>query len=110
MPRCKKRKHSESLLSCLDQTSLAVVHRLSNKLLGPSEKECLPSMTTLKRMSWSILDTIGTEINVDLSAGGSRKITVTRRWAELHLQDKCMGSIQLLSFYACCDAMDACYR
>ena len=54
------------------------MHRLSNKLLGPSEKECLPSMTTLKRMSWSILDTIGTDIDVALSAGGSRTITVIR--------------------------------
>ena len=78
MPRCKKRKHSESLLSCLDQTSLAVVHRLSNKLLGPSEKKSLPSMTTLKRMSWSILNTIGTDIDVPLVAGGSRTITVVR--------------------------------
>ena len=61
----------------LDQTSL-VVHRLSHKLLWPSEKEHLPSRTALRKKPSSLLDTIGTDINVDLSAGGSRKMRVIR--------------------------------
>ena len=49
----------------------------------------------------------------NFKCGASEALTcfpLARRWAELHLQDKCMGSIQLLSFYACCDAMDALLR
>ena len=36
-------------MSCLDQTSLAVVHRLSKKML-PSETEDLPSLPVLRRV------------------------------------------------------------
>ena len=76
MASAKKRRIRDSLLGCMDQANLAVVHRLSLTLLEHSD--ALPSLRTLQSMSSSVLDVIGTEIDVPLEAGGTMKIKVVR--------------------------------
>ena len=76
-------KFGDSLLSCLDETNIAVVHKLTKKVLDATSNDCaaadnLPSRGTLRNYSLRLLKTLGTDIDVPLSGGGSMKITVIR--------------------------------
>ena len=63
----------------MDQTNLAVVHRLSKKLPSDfDDLEVLPSLRTLQSMSSTLLNKIDTVIAVPLAAGGTVDIKVVR--------------------------------
>ena len=79
----KKRKFCDSLLSCLDETNIAVVHKLTKKVLDAASHDCveaddIPCRGTLRNYSLRLLKTLGTDMDVPLSGGGSMKITVIR--------------------------------
>jgi len=83
MPLQKKRKFSDSLLSCLDETNIAVVHKITKKKLQAASHDCveaddIPCRNTLRNYSLHLLKTLGTDMDVPLSGGGTMKITVIR--------------------------------
>ena len=83
----KRRRVSENLMGCLEGSSVAAMHRISERLLPLELRgEVMPNLRTLQNHASKVLKDVGTSIQVDMSDGSMFSWTVARNACHIWYQ------------------------